>query len=265
MNKTNKFKFGKNWKLFLKGLENKHIQISKKALLKFNQNINLKNRSFIDIGSGSGLSSLAAKQLGAKVVSIDVDTECIECTKFLKNKFYKDSKDWDIKKLSILNTKNIKIMNKFDYVYSWGVLHHTGNLKKALKNTESLCGKNGFIHLALYNDQGRKSKRWKIIKKMYIKNNFIVKKLIELIFFPFFLLKPFLQSLLSPILKNNNRIRKRGMTHYISMVDWLGGYPFETSKPEEIFNFFTNKNYTLISLYTCGPGHGCNEFLFKKN
>ena len=83
MNKTNKFKFGKNWKLFLKGLKSEHIQISKKALLKFNQNINLENRSFIDIGSGSGLSSLIAKQLGAKVVSIDVDTECIECTKFL--------------------------------------------------------------------------------------------------------------------------------------------------------------------------------------
>ncbi|MDC0647991.1 class I SAM-dependent methyltransferase [Candidatus Pelagibacter sp.] len=256
MNKTNKFKFGKNWKLFLKGLESKQIQISKKALLKFKQNINLENRSFIDIGSGSGLSSLIAKQLGAKVTSIDVDIECIECTKFLKNKFYKDSKDWDIKKLSILNTKNIKKMNKFDYVYSWGVLHHTGNLKKALKNTESLCRKNGFIHLALYNDQGKKSKRWKMIKKIYIKNNFIVKKLIELIFSPFFLLRPFLK---------NHKIRKRGMTNYIDMVDWLGGYPFEPSKPEEIFNFFINKNYTLVNLYTCGPGHGCNEFLFKKN
>ena len=55
------------------------------------------------------------------------------------------------------------------------------------------------------------------------------------------------------------------MNIYADMIDWIGGYPFEVSKPEQIFNFFKSKNYKLINLYTCGPGHGNNEFLFKKN
>ena len=252
----NKFKFGKNWKLFLKNITKNQFKLSKKSLLDFNKIKNFKNKSFIDIGCGSGLSSLSAKQLGAKVTSIDVDIESIECTKFLKKKFYKNDNDWKIEKLSILNTNKIKKMKKFDYVYSWGVLHHTGNLKKSLINTELLCKKKGFIHIALYNDQGKKSKNWKIIKKKYVTGNIITKKLLELFFFPFFIIKPLLKK---------RSIRSRGMNIYTDMIDWIGGYPFEVSKPEQIFNFFKRRNYKLINLYTCGPGHGNNEYLFEKN
>ena len=255
-----KFEFGENWKYFLREISNHNINYSKKALVKFTKIKSFKNKNFIDIGCGSGLSSLAAMKLGANVLSIDVDVRSIECTKYLKKKYYKNSKKWEIKKVSILNTKKINQLKKFDFVYSWGVLHHTGNLKKSLRNTESLCNKKGLIYLALYNDQGNKSHRWKFVKKFYVKNNIIVKKLVLLLFSPFFLFKPFLKS----IFNNKLKLRNRGMSHYFDFIDWIGGYPFEVSKLEKIINFFIKKNYKLLNLKTCGGGHGNNEFLFKK-
>ncbi len=48
------------------------------------------------------------------------------------------------------------------------------------------------------------------------------------------------------------------------MVDWVGGYPFEVAKPEEIMDFYTERGFVLDKLYTCGGGHGCNQFLFHK-
>ena len=260
-----KFAFGKNWKAYLNVLLKKEnynngIGLAKKDIITFANLKNLKNKTFIDIGCGSGLSSLVARKIGAEVFSLDVDQNSIDCTKFLKSKFFKNDSKWKIKKLSILNSKNIKNIKKHDYVYSWGVLHHTGNLNLALKNTELLCKKNGVIHLALYNDQGRKSKRWLFIKKLYVNNNIIIKKILEIFFYPFFVLKPYLKILFL----GQSNLRKRGMGHYIDMIDWIGGYPFEPTKPEKIIKFFLDKKYDLINLKTCGAGHGNNEYLFKK-
>ena len=121
-----------------------------------------------------------------------VQRRVIKSLKKIKNiKIFISSKSHKIdnnKKIFFNDYEQALKTKKFDYVYSWGVLHHTGNLKKSLINTESLCKKKGFIHIALYNDQGKKSKNWKIIKKKYVTGNIITKKLLELLFFPFFII-----------------------------------------------------------------------------
>ena len=256
----NKFEFGKNWKNFLNTITVNNIKLAKKDLLNFTNLKNFNKKTFIDIGCGSGLSSLAAKKLGAKVYSFDSDPISIKCTKYLKSISYKNDNNWTIKRQSILNNNKIKKLKKFDIVYSWGVLHHTGNLFLALENTAALCKKGGILYLALYNDQGKKSNRWKMIKKIYTKNNIIIKKIIELAFSPFFLLKPFIKTLF----EKDKILRRRGMNNYIDYIDWIGGYPFEVSKPEEIFQFFFKKKFQLQKLKTCGGGHVNNLYLFKK-
>jgi 2-polyprenyl-6-hydroxyphenyl methylase/3-demethylubiquinone-9 3-methyltransferase len=54
------------------------------------------------------------------------------------------------------------------------------------------------------------------------------------------------------------------MSIYRDVVDWIGGFPFETAKPETIFRFYRDRGFVLEELTTCGSRHGCNEFVFRK-
>ena len=57
--------------------------------------------------------------------------------------------------------------------------------------------------------------------------------------------------------------KKRGMSFYHDLIDWLGGYPFEVAKPEKIFHFYKSQGFILENLYTTNR-LGCNQFVFKK-
>jgi 2-polyprenyl-6-hydroxyphenyl methylase/3-demethylubiquinone-9 3-methyltransferase len=46
------------------------------------------------------------------------------------------------------------------------------------------------------------------------------------------------------------------------LIDWVGGWPFEVSTPEEVFNFYRRRGFQLEALKTCAGGLGCNEFVF---
>ena len=54
------------------------------------------------------------------------------------------------------------------------------------------------------------------------------------------------------------------MSPWRDVIDWVGGYPFEVAKPEEVFQFFHRRGYTLNKLETAGKGIGCNQYVFEK-
>ena len=54
------------------------------------------------------------------------------------------------------------------------------------------------------------------------------------------------------------------MSFWQDLIDWVGGYPFEVSTPEQIFDFYRARGFTLPRLHTCGGSLGCNEFVFRK-
>jgi 2-polyprenyl-6-hydroxyphenyl methylase/3-demethylubiquinone-9 3-methyltransferase len=54
------------------------------------------------------------------------------------------------------------------------------------------------------------------------------------------------------------------MSRLHDWIDWVGGYPFEVAKPEEVFSFYAERGFELENLRTCGGGMGCNEFVFQK-
>lgn len=56
--------------------------------------------------------------------------------------------------------------------------------------------------------------------------------------------------------------RPRGMDRKHDLVDWVGGYPFEVAKPEEVFRYLRDKGFVLRELTTCRAGLGCNEYVF---
>lgn len=263
-----RFQFGQNWKNYSKHLNEDRIFEAEKDIQNFLELKEFKNKTFLDIGCGSGLSSLAAKRLGAIVTSYDYDVDSVNTAKQLKEKFFKDDNSWKIFKGDVLDENFCKNLGQFDIVYSWGVLHHTGDQWKAMENIKNNTKKDGLMYLALYNDQGTTSKIWRIIKRFYNKVPFFLRPTYVLITSLYgelkqlacftYKLKPF------QYFKNIKEYKKkRGMSYWYDMVDWIGGYPFEVSKVHEVFNFFRN-DFFLIKLHSEGKGKGNNLFLFKK-
>lgn len=252
-----RFEFGANWKRFLELLDDERIRMAENSLCTMLKVDGLKGKKFLDIGSGSGLFSLAARRLGASVYSFDYDPQSVACTAELKQRYYNNDKKWIVEEGSALDPEYLAKLGQFDVVYSWGVLHHTGRMWNALGLLKPLMEKEGMLFIALYNDQGFLTQYWIIVKKIY--NRSVVGKYLMVI-----LHMPYLFVLRWLYRKIFGKSLDRGMDLWRDMFDWLGGYPMEVAKPETVFDYFSVKGFSLHSLKTCGGRMGCNEFVFKK-
>lgn len=262
-----RFEFGENWKSFLAHLNESRIVEAENSLKSIFQIQNLEGLTFLDIGSGSGLFSLAAVRLGAKVHSLDFDKNSVACAQYLKDNYYPESEQWTIEAGSVLDGSYIRSLGKYDLVYSWGVLHHTGDMKLALENAGVAVANNGKLAIAIYNDQGYISNAWKNIKRFYCSGP-TRQALVNIIWLPYFVIRDFIGNGLNLrrlLQYYKNYKTDRGMSRFHDIKDWLGGYPFEVAKPEEIIEFYNDKSFSLAKLKTCGGGLGCNEFLFVRN
>jgi 2-polyprenyl-6-hydroxyphenyl methylase/3-demethylubiquinone-9 3-methyltransferase len=218
----------------------------------------LQGMSFLDVGCGSGLFSLAARMLGATVCSLDNDPQSVACASELKRRYFPEDVGWTIEQGSVLDESYIAGLGKFDVVYSWGVLHHTGDMYKGFSNILTTVASGGKLFISVYNDQGWPSKYWSFIKLAYNKNR-VYRLAIILTHAPYLFGVRYLVRALSGRLAPG-----RGMSLWRDTVDWLGGYPFEVAKPEEVFCFFRDHGLVLENLRTCRGRMGCNEFLFRR-
>lgn len=261
-----RFEFGANWEHFLEVLNDRRIAQAEKSLREMLGVSDLQGKSFLDVGSGSGLFSLAARRLGATVHSFDYDPKSAACTRELKRRYFPEDPNWQVEEASVLDRYYLSRLGQFDVVYSWGVLHHTGAMWEALGNVVPLVAGGGRLFIAIYNDQGRPSVMWKKIKSAYCN---APKPLSRLILYAAFVRlwgPTTLRDLLNgrPGTTWRNYGKNRGMSPWQDVVDWVGGYPFEVAKPEEIFDFFRGRGFHLDRLKTCAGGHGCNEFVFTQ-
>lgn len=223
------------------------------------------NKTFLDIGNGSGLFSLAARRLGFKVFSFDFDKKSVGCVKSLKEKYFPQDENWQITEGSVLDKDFLTGLGEFDVVYSWGVLHHTGEMWAALENVIGCVKKNGELFIAIYNDEGTQSKIWFEIKKFY-NRNFLSRLITKLIFIPFFICVFLFIDLLkfqNPLKRYREYKKRRGMSMMTDWIDWIGGYPFEVASTEQIFNFYRDRGFILSRLKSTNRS-GCNEFVLKK-
>lgn len=264
-----RFAFGRNWQHFLQSIDKQRIEIATAALAEMLEVKSLAGRRFIDIGSGSGLSSLAARRLGAEVLSFDYDPQCVACGEELKSRYAPGDADWTILHGSVLDQSFLAGLGKFDVVYSWGVLHQTGDMWTALENVGNLVQDGGKLFVSIYNDQGGKSRRWRAIKRLYCRSPQFVQTLLVLAVGGWWETRDAVVRLMRlqnplPFADWAKKKRTRGMSVWHDLVDWVGGYPFEVAKPEQVFDFFRARGFALSRLKTEGSGHGCNEYVFER-
>lgn len=165
-----RFAFGQNWQKFLIGLDEPRIRRAEDSLRTLLARQRLDGLRFLDIGCRSGLFSLAARRLGAQVYSFDYDAQSVACAIELRRRFSPGDSDWVIDRGSILDPEYVSSLGQFDIVYAWGVLHHTGSMWQAMQRCADLVTRRGQLLIAIYNDQGYISDRWKRIKKPITKD-----------------------------------------------------------------------------------------------
>lgn len=254
------FKFGENWASFSRQLDEERIDEAMRSLESLFGVGALKGKTFLDIGCGSGLFSIAAARLGAsRVLGLDVDPVSVSTSQTNATLWLKDGASaLSFQLLSALDTTSMEALEKFDIVYSWGVLHHTGNMALALKNSAQRVAEHGLFMIAIYNRHWS-SQPWKLIKWFYNRVGTFGQKILIWIFTPVIFVAKFLITFKNPLKM------KRGMDFMTGIIDWVGGYPYEYASMTEMTEILKKLGFEVLLVRPATVPTGCNEFICKKS
>jgi 2-polyprenyl-6-hydroxyphenyl methylase/3-demethylubiquinone-9 3-methyltransferase len=254
------FSFGKNWKDYLATINETIIAEAGTDLDDWLGRDFIEGKRVIDVGSGSGLSSLCLwRRRPRELVSFDYDIHSVEATQTLRSR-EGAPEAWKAFQGSILDGEFVKTLGKFDIVYSWGVLHHTGEMWKAMENAASLCAPDGQFWISIY-QAGSQYEADLELKRRYNRADEGGKR--ALIEEQIAMHKSWCRGRGEPE-ENWNKVDGRGMNKANDIVDWLGGLPYEVAWPAEIVAFCTERGFAPVRVLERGQG-GCSVYLFRKN
>lgn len=261
------FAFGENWKSFASGLGEEGRDLATASLHKLFPGGELVRANFFDIGSGSGLHMVAARALGAgDVQGIDIDPASVEASHAVLSRFLPDG-GWSVRRKSVFDLTPAED-GLHDVVYSWGVLHHTGEMWGAVERAASLVRPGGYFAIALY----RKSPfcgAWGVIKRLYASGGPVVQTLMRAVYKPAYLLG-LMATGRNPFRYLREYRLNRGMDWHHDVHDWMGGHPYESAAPEEVVDFLEKLGFTLERSFTKPAaafgffGTHCDEFVARR-
>jgi SAM-dependent methyltransferase len=266
-----RFAFGKNWQNFVDTcMQNQRITNAVNIIKHLLNAQNLQTKTFLDIGCGSGLFSLAAYLLGAeKVMSFDYDPDSVQASIRLRERMDISAKKWEIFRGSILDKNFYVTLERADIVYSRGVLYHTGAMWQALDNAIACLKPGGMLAISIYNNVEKRlggSTFWWRVKRTYNQSSKIVQNLMEYTYVVYFCLG------VAITLRNPFKIidgygsdaSTRGMDFWHNVRDWVGGFPYEYATAGEIFTYDHEKHKLELMFLETHDGHVYNQFTFHK-
>jgi 2-polyprenyl-6-hydroxyphenyl methylase/3-demethylubiquinone-9 3-methyltransferase len=259
------FEFGENWKSYAKTVDRRRIDSAVEGVRKLFPG-GLADKSFLDIGCGSGLHSLAALSLGAaSVTAIDIDENSVATTQGLLTKYASGGK-WTAEVASIFNASP-DMLGKFDVVYSWGVLHHTGDMWRAIQHATNFVSSGGQFAVAIYSATHYDS-MWKAEKRFYSRASRPTQWIIRQIYMAAYFAR-LTQLGRNPISYVRKYSEMRGMNFSHDAHDWLGGYPYESASAAELHDRICRMGFSEERSFRLPRsrglfGSGCHEFVFRK-
>jgi SAM-dependent methyltransferase len=260
-----RFAFGKNWQSFAAIADEESISEAQQGLAKLFPNGEIRGARILDVGCGSGLSMAAALRLGASGVDgVDIDEHSIGATRDLLARFDVGN-SWSVTKANLLDLP----VQPYDIVYSWGVLHHTGAMWRALKHVMEFVRPGGLLAVAIYR-RTPACAFWQREKRLYSSAPPPVRLFIRSLYKTAYL------SAIAASGRNpfgyvfNYHRRTRGMSFHHDIHDWLGGYPYESASPEEMVGFLSRRGFDIERSFERPAavkgifGSHCDEYVARR-
>ena len=262
------FAFGRNWASYAESITEAEIAEAEAGLLRLLGGADLAGLRFLDIGCGSGIHSLAALRLGAaQVVAVDFDPDSVATTLAVLARHAPSAGSYQVEQASVFDLQPANLGN-FDMVYSWGVLHHTGDMDRALRTAARMVGERGRFVFALY----RRTwccPLWKIEKRWYSRTNEKMQRLARGVYRFFFRLGLWATrrsfTYYVETYKSN-----RGMDYEHDVHDWMGGYPYESVSSAEVDALVSGLGFRKVRAFALGYrpagvfGSGCDEYVYER-
>jgi 2-polyprenyl-6-hydroxyphenyl methylase/3-demethylubiquinone-9 3-methyltransferase len=262
-----RFEFGRNWGRFVRSkFTQERVDVARGRILGFLGRDSLAGLDFLDIGCGSGLHSLAAFQAGAgRIHSLDYDPQSVATTRLLWERAGKPS-NWTIERGDVLDAAHIARLGRWNFVYSWGVLHHTGQMWRAIANAQSTVADDGLFYIALYSSDAdfKPSKEfWLEVKQRYNRSSEWGKRRMVWWYVWHFILERKVSRTPDLVKRALQYKFQRGMDLFADIRDWLGGWPMEYAGDQETVDLLEQKHgFRLMNVAT---GQACSEFLFRRD
>ena len=264
-----RFSFGENWSSFVDLLSPARIAEAEKSLRTMLDVETLSGKSFLDIGSGSGLFSLAARRLdAARILSFDFDPMSVQTTMRLRDRHSPGDARWEVERGDVLDAGYMSELGRFDVVYAWGVVPHTGDMATALRYTAERVATGGRLFVSVYHDQGFRSRIWRVVKRTYNRIPAWLRPVYVVLAMAPIELRHALGELRAGAPRRylehwRSYETSRGMDRWHDLVDWVGGYPFEVARPEEIIQFYRRRGFALSKL-ALTRSLGNNQYVFTR-
>jgi len=263
------FAFGENWSRYARVVNDDHLEAATTELVRLLGRSDLWGLRFLDIGCGSGLHAVAAARLGATVTAVDLDPASVRTTSHLAERFGVASRvSTEVASVFELDPAD----GGYDIVYSWGVLHHTGDMWEAVRRASAMVRLDGTgeLVLALYR-RTRFCRFWKVEKRLYSKSPRPVQALVRAAFTVLTDLRR-AASGLTPRQYRRQYRKSRGMAVKFDIHDWLGGYPYESVAPRELRSFLAAHGFLELTSFVHSNekipwqpfGSGCDEYRFAR-